>query len=354
MNITDELIKKYFQRQCTEEEQAVVNDYFIEHPEVMDKYLDETDFVNSTSDQRLDPALSKEMLDNIEYLVLEKKARKRSRVITLYAAAAACILIGFSVFFWTKPWLQSGGYQNMVSVKGKLSIDTVVNLTSNMHVLHLPDGSVITLAPKSQVIYQHAFAQKHRDIYLSGEAVFEVAKDQSRPFTVFAGRLSTTALGTRFRVIAKKNQAVATVALYSGKVSVKKYTGDDISAVDQEIILSPGQAFVWKRGDERGKKIHIPETIESFSSRAHDLSKIYWLNDHTVKFEEYPLADVLVEMQKAYHIRINIKKARLERKYFTGVIDTRKTSSDKTLQTIAMLNQLGIEKQNGVFILSNK
>ena len=66
------------------------------------------------------------------------------------------------------------------------------------------------------------FQNNKREIYLEGEAYFKVAKDKTKPFTVFAGALATTALGTQFRITAKKNTpGNITVKLFTGKVAIR-------------------------------------------------------------------------------------------------------------------------------------
>lgn len=84
----------------------------------------------------------------------------------------------------------------------------------------LTDGTVIWLNAGSRLSYPQQFSTQHRDIYLEGEAYFDVAHDLSRPFSVHTKGLITRVLGTAFSVTAYKNMPTEAVTVMRGKVSV--------------------------------------------------------------------------------------------------------------------------------------
>lgn len=102
--------------------------------------------------------------------------------------------------------------------------------------LSLSDGSKITLNSGSTVRYIKNFEKDKREMFLQGEALFEVAKDSLRPFTVVSGELKTTALGTVFNVRAFDLSAIR-IALLEGKVEVKKVEDSE------KVILKPGETI---------------------------------------------------------------------------------------------------------------
>jgi transmembrane sensor len=101
--------------------------------------------------------------------------------------------------------------------------------------LHLADGSVVTLAPQSQLRYPAQFASASREVYLDGEAFFEVSKDPRRPFRVHSGAWVTQVLGTKFNVSAVPGASQLAVSLVEGKVQV----ADN----QHKYLLTPGQQF---------------------------------------------------------------------------------------------------------------
>ncbi|SNY95482.1 FecR family protein [Flagellimonas pacifica] len=98
----------------------------------------------------------------------------------------------------------------------------------------LPDGSTIFLNNNSKVMYASKFVGK-REIFLEGEAFFQVKKDSTKPFMVNSNGLLTQALGTSFNIKANKGKKVE-VGLVTGKISVSTATLDD----NIEIIDSSG------------------------------------------------------------------------------------------------------------------
>jgi transmembrane sensor len=100
----------------------------------------------------------------------------------------------------------------------------------------LPDGSIVHLNAGSKLEYPATFQQDKREIYLEGEAYFEVLPDSLRPFNVITNGLEVAVLGTKFNVIS--NDEVQLVALLEGSVRVF-----DNSSINQ-LILTPGYKAV--------------------------------------------------------------------------------------------------------------
>src|SRR5436309_6399921 len=87
-------------------------------------------------------------------------------------------------------------------------------------VVHLRDGTQITLAPKSQLRYTADYGKTHRDVYLDGEAYFQVTLDTRRPFRVHTARSITEDLGTAFVVRAYAEQRATEVVVAEGRVAL--------------------------------------------------------------------------------------------------------------------------------------
>src|SRR5690606_35539212 len=113
----------------------------------------------------------------------------------------------------------------------------------------LDDGSVVVLAPDSRLTVLSASGAGSRDVELTGQAVFQVAHDATRPLRVRAGALTTEVLGTRFVVRAYRDDEAITVALVEGSVRVSA-VGDARAA--SAITLIPGQ--IARAGDD---SLHI-------------------------------------------------------------------------------------------------
>ncbi|WP_129777133.1 FecR family protein [Peristeroidobacter soli] len=150
----------------------------------------------------------------------------------------------------------------------------------------LSDGSVLRIGPNTRLRW--SFDQNQRTIVLSeGEAVFEVAKDPSRPFIVTTHVGDVRAVGTEFGV-SLMNASTAVVTVAHGKVAVSKHGDDRVTTIkraavaelieDQQIVLSDGNAqpvkqvdasreLQWATGYYEFRGETVREAIEQFNRR---------------------------------------------------------------------------------------
>jgi ferric-dicitrate binding protein FerR (iron transport regulator) len=88
--------------------------------------------------------------------------------------------------------------------------------------IHLPDGSTAILNADSHLDYPSAFTGSTREIYLSGEAYFDIKHDPAKPFLVHTGKIVTRVLGTAFDIRAYPGDETIKVTVTRGKVQVLK------------------------------------------------------------------------------------------------------------------------------------
>lgn len=161
-----------------------------------------------------------EVLENILHRVSFRALRDVPRQRIGYwqgAVAAAMLVMGLAIGGW---------WQLRNEKKPEVPITTVVmtvrdNPPGMKSVLRMGDGTVIHLNANSRLTHPERFATDQREVWLEGEAFFEVAHDPTRPFTVHSGDLSTTVLGTSFNMRAgKTDEEKWAVSLVTGKVVV--------------------------------------------------------------------------------------------------------------------------------------
>ena len=110
-------------------------------------------------------------------------------------------------------------------------------------VFTLEDGTVVTLASNSSLKYPFKFKEKERKVFLQGEAVFQVAKDEDYPFKVYQDNIIATVLGTTFNVKKPSGDSVISVELLTGKLQVEAISPS--GSLSQLIILEPNQRAVY-------------------------------------------------------------------------------------------------------------
>ena len=147
--------------------------------------------------------------------------------------------------------------------------------------MRLADGTAVTLGARSAVSAQ--FNAHRRSVVLDrGEALFHVARDASRPFVVFAGQGTITALGTEFNVLRDSDRVVVTVA--EGTVEVASRQSARVARLERGEVVSydaqgergavhrtdPELATAWREGRlrYRGESLkHVIDDVNRYSKR---------------------------------------------------------------------------------------
>ena len=172
------------------------------------------------------------------------------------------------------------------------------NESDKSHTLTLDDGSVITLQPNSVVEYPETFTGPSRDVYLSGEAFFEVKRNPKKPFSVYANEIVTRVLGTSFTVRAYKKEKNVVVAVKTGKVSV--FTKEESRLKKDSLhilagtLLTPNQQIVFSRAEARMVKslVEAPVSLPSVVGKEN------------FEFIDTPAHEVFARLERAYGVKI--------------------------------------------------
>ncbi len=233
MEITEELIESFFNHNCTPQEARAVAEYLSQNPGEAEKFLGYSEWESTTDNSDLSEAYWEE-----QWKIIERKRTKKKRLvfsITRYAAAAIVIFMAATGIYYLADNKSGTGHSAGQAITETL-IESIENTDDTPRVLTLSDGSMVELMQGSAISLKRNFDEDRREIYLTGEAIFNVAKDSLRPFTVYSGNISTTALGTRFRVVYSKNEGDASVFLYEGKVLIQSYYQNKL----RKAYLQPG------------------------------------------------------------------------------------------------------------------
>ena len=155
--------------------------------------------------------------------------------------------------------------------------------------LTLSDGSQVILNSGSELKYRKNFEKEKREIFLKGEAFFNVAKDSLRPFIVQSRETTTTALGTSFNVSAYSDETLD-ISLLSGKVVVNKG-----AFKEESVVLFPGEALKIDSGKD--------QLVKSTFNR--DMV-IGWTKKQ-ILFKKTPLLEAIRVLENWYGVQIQVK-----------------------------------------------
>ncbi|MVT10703.1 FecR family protein [Chitinophaga tropicalis] len=152
--------------------------------------------------------------------------------------------------------------------------------------LQLADGTQVHLAPSSIIRYRENFGKEDRNIFLEGEALFEVTKNAHQPFSVQAGSMKVQVLGTKFNVTHYKGETQTAVSLLEGRIQVALPA---LSPYD----LQPGQQLRYNSlTKEVTQGSYDPETVTGWTSRL-------------LVFRNETLEAAALKIEKMYNVKIS-------------------------------------------------
>lgn len=170
------------------------------------------------------------------------------------------------------------------------------NQTNHAQEVWLVDGSRVILQPGARIRHAAFFKKDKREIYLEGNAFFEVAPDAARPFNVYTKDLVVQVLGTSFNVTTNKENGDVAVLVRSGKVAVSKKTNPS----HEPLILETNQGGLYKVGTH---DLVQTSTDNIAMPRLEPIPAATPLN-----FEEAPLVEIFQTLEKAYGIPLHYDK----------------------------------------------
>lgn len=334
IKITNELLKRYANNQCTAEEKIYVELWY-------NKYA-QSQQAKQPDLEKLD-AISQRIWTGINQGI---NRRPHSSFTFLKVAAAIIVLasISFAIFQFNNEADENNTNAKINFVSGQVKAQVLVASNSStvysnsdvkkiMSELHgdeemsistqigeeyhaiLPDGSEIWLNANSELIIPANFNENYRDLKLQkGEAYFKVAKDKTKPFRVFAARTKIEALGTEFNVNYYNENKGVKAFLIEGSISVSKkdeqsvikpnqlYEGDDLTGTSSvSEIENPEAQYAWKSGYFEYANTPLPVILEELSrwyNFSFEINPIYKNKTLTGKIaRKQPFSEVLAILE---------------------------------------------------------
>jgi ferric-dicitrate binding protein FerR (iron transport regulator) len=196
----------------------------------------------------------------------------------------------------------------------------------------LADGTHIWLNSGSQLSYPSKFKADSREVYLSGEAFFEVVPDPDKPFHVTTRDIRIEVLGTTFNVSSYAEDNTVQTVLLSGKVTASKN-----SLLARTIELAPGERLILDKTNSNLSKDKVD--VQLYSS---------WVNGYLV-FKNKPITEVYTKLKRFYNQNIMVEEG-LGQITFSGKLDLGGNLKD-VLDNIAFASSVNVVEDNGTFLI---
>ncbi|MDR1602530.1 MAG: FecR domain-containing protein [Tannerella sp.] len=163
----------------------------------------------------------------------------------------------------------------------------------------LPDGTNVWLNARSSLAYHAPFDRDKRVMTLDGEAYFEVARDEKKPFTVQTAKGVIEVLGTHFNVNAYASDSIFETMLMSGSLKVGT-NGNPAGS----ITLTPGKKATLKDG-----KLQV--------EHVSDYARYRW-REGLICFTNASFVDIMHDFEKYYGISVRVKNTKVIKYSYTG------------------------------------
>ncbi|SDL89243.1 FecR family protein [Kriegella aquimaris] len=198
--------------------------------------------------------------------------------------------------------------------------------------LKLSDGSMVWLNSGSRLVYPAVFKGDKREVYLEGEAIFEVAHDASHPFMVLSESQEIEVLGTVFNVSNYLDDTQVNTVLKSGSVQIQ-YKPDTTSDTGNKIKITPGTLASY---DKKNKMV---------TSEKVNVDHYFSWRKGVFIFKNNNLEYIMKRLARYYNVDIEIENQTLAEETFSGYLDLRE-DVEKVIGIIKETTPLQYKKIN--------
>lgn len=213
--------------------------------------------------------------------------------------------------------------------KANNQYNTITTPKGVQYQLTLPDGTMVWINAASSLKFPVSFDGDKREVSLTGEAYFEVAKNKAASFTVHAKSNDIQVLGTHFNVMAYDDEEATNTTLLEGKVKVVAENGNSV-------LLKPNQQAQYKEGGN----IKVKNNVDVEEVMA-------WKNNFFV-FRDADIETIMRQLSRWYNINITYKG---KVKYLFQAEIPRNQAMDSVLKALSLTGNVHFEvKGNDVTV----
>ena len=210
-------------------------------------------------------------------------------------------------------------YNELLKKQGEILYNTLTTGRGNQYQLVLPDGSRVWLNAASSITYPASFTGGERKVSITGEAYFEIAKDEARPFIVQKKELSIQVLGTHFNINTYDDEDAVKTTLLEGSVKVVNGNNSSVLRPGQQAVIVKGRELVKDAGNgqeqAKGKDAGPGRTNDAISSKARGAEPIKVVDDPDIeevmawkngvfRFNDATIESIMRQMARWYDVSV--------------------------------------------------
>ncbi|MEM9142857.1 MAG: FecR domain-containing protein, partial [Bacteroidota bacterium] len=201
--------------------------------------------------------------------------------------------------------------------------------------LTLEDGSIVHLNAGSRLLFPEKFVGNQREVYLAGEAFFEVESDKSRPFIVRILKddtFSVEAVGTKFNINSYERHQSVTTVLTEGKVYLRDDSKTSFFTSAKRTPMQPGELAEW---NVTSKAIVAQNAVDTTYYTS-------WINGILI-FQSERLGEIIARISAYYNVKIRLSDEVNAAFRLTGKLDMNE-SLERTMGNLAVTTSMNYKK----------
>jgi transmembrane sensor len=245
------------------------------------------------------------------------------RIFIVIGSIAASLLVFFLFFYNTNAKRITGDAGNTVSTKA-----------GSKSKIQLPDGTQVWLNADSKLTYNENFLGDFREVQLTGEAYFDVAKDKNHPFIIHTPTIDLKVLGTAFNVRSYSNEKNTETSLIHGSVEITLK-----NSPDKKIILKPNEKLIIQ--NVLSPQANLPQAVKQsktdppllvldkihFREADSSATEILWVKNK-LAFDGETLENIALKIERWYDVKVQLTDERLKDVKYSAVF------ADESLQEV--------------------
>lgn len=292
------LVTKSITGEITPDEEAELEEILKNFPDiharydVIEKYWKQEVYYNQSSD-------AEEALTKVLARINKGKPAVKTRTLAFSRlVAAAIVIISIGVGLYAYRFLNDKPIPLIEKYNGKGSRSMIT----------LADGSRIWLNSDSKIRYPKTFADNSREVFLTGEAFFNVAADSERPFYIHLNDASIKVVGTSFNVKAYANEEKIETSVVSGKVAFMPKAQNTQVYIDTLLL---------RKSD---KVIYSAFSGEIQTEVTNTLDDKEWINGKLI-YKSETLESIARQLERSFGKKVFIKDPKIAQRQFTATFD---------------------------------
>ena len=255
---------------------------------------------------------------------ISRRIDKKYPFVVSTVAAAILLLIG--LFGWNLS-------RNSVTESPKETPQQfIVGASKGTHTkVALPDGTSVIINAGSSLSYTSEFNKVSRDVFLEGEAYFDVASNPDIPFRVLTTGCSFSVFGTKFNISAYPDDEFVRGTLLEGSLRFESDKGEQ--------LLVPGQEITFEEGHYSLQEVDASQSCS-------------WINGD-IKYDSIPFSELCRRISRVYDVEVVLDVDELARKKIR-VSFSKEDSITTIIKTLEVILPIQIKQEGSVIYINEK